>query len=118
MAVTLEKIKQYLRIDSNYEDELISSFIPVAAAYLKAAVTDYDEKYQSDEAFAEEADFLQMLLVGEMYQNRDGRNDPRNDYSYAVRSMITQLQYWVSVPTTYITMTAYTTIAMLGDEPP
>ena len=87
MAVTLEKIKQYLRIDSNYEDELISSFIPVAAAYLKAAVTDYDEKYQSDEAFAEEADFLQMLLVGEMYQNRDGRNDPRNDYSYAVRSV-------------------------------
>lgn len=94
MAVTIEKLKQYLRIDSDYEDELLQDFLATAEAYLKGAVSNYDTKYQYEE-FATKADRLQCVIAAEMYQNRDGRNDPRNDYSFTVRSMISQLQYFV-----------------------
>lgn len=119
MTITLEKLKLFLRIDGNYEDDLLNDFIDTAAAYLRGAISNFDEKYQYNE-FATKADRLQMIIAGELYQNRDGRNDSRNDYSFTVRSMISQLQYFVPpVIATYTTTasTTYTTVA-LGSEPP
>ena len=112
MTITLEKLKMFLRIDGNYEDELLQDFINTAAAYLRGAIGDFDEKYQHSE-FATKADRLQMIIAGELYQNRDGRNDPRHDYSFTVRSMISQLQYFVIDDST-----TYTTAASVGSEPP
>ena len=93
MAVTIGKLKQYLRIDSDYEDELLQDFLDTATAYLQGAVSNVEEKYQYSE-FAMKADRLQIIIAAELYQNRDGRNDPRHDYSYAVRTLISQLQYF------------------------
>ena len=93
MAVTLEKLKAYLRIDSDYEDELLNDFLNDAKAYLKGAVSNFDENYQHEE-FATKADRVQVIIAAELYQNRDSRNDSRNDYSYTVRSMLNQLRYF------------------------
>lgn len=96
MAVTLSDIKKYLRIDISDEDELLEEFLKAAQSYLVDAVTDFEKYYESDERFASKADVVKAVLVAEMFMNRDGRNDQRRDFSYATRSMIRQLQYFVA----------------------
>lgn len=96
MAVTVEGLKIYLRIDGNDEDDLLGNFLTVAEGYLRNAVSGYDEFYSVNEQFAAQADLLTMVLVAEMFFNRDGRNDQRNDFSFATRSMVNQLQYFVA----------------------
>ena len=124
MTITLEKLKLFLRIDGNYEDELLQDFIDTAAAYLQGAISNFDEKYQYSE-FATKADRVQLVIAAEMYQNRDSRNDSRTDYSFTIRSMISQLQYFVAplldvatYTTTASTGTTYTTTSQIGGEPP
>ena len=96
MAVTLANLKAYLRIDIDAEDNFLAQCLSAADAYLNHAVSDYAANYAASEKFAAQSDMVWMALAAEMYQNRDARNDSRTDYSYMIRSMITQLQYWVS----------------------
>ena len=92
MAITLEKFKNYIRVDTNFEDDLLENFLKTARAYLTGAVTNFEENYLASEEFASKADFLQMVLASEYYQNRS--NDDHN-LSYTIRSLITQLQYFI-----------------------
>ena len=92
--VTLSNCKVYLRIDTDFEDKLIEEFISAADLYLKSAITDYRHLYETDEEFEKKADILIKVLVAEMFQNRESRNDMRNDYSYIIRSMMNQLKYY------------------------
>lgn len=96
MAVTVADLKKYLRIDYADEDDLLENFLSTAESYLSNAITDYAEHYAADEKFQTQVDFLKMVIVSEQYNNRDGRNDPRNDFSFVIRSMINQLQYFVA----------------------
>lgn len=89
--VTLDKLKSYLRIDSDYEDELLQEFLTAAKAYLTGAVSNYNDNYSTYPEFASKADLLTLVLVAEFYQNRD--NSP-HDLSYTVRSLMAQLQYF------------------------
>lgn len=86
-----EKIKQYLRLD--YDDSLIDSFEEVSENYLRDAVDDYDEKIKN-EKFKAKAEMLQLVLIQELYDNRNQGKKDSTDFSYVIRSMITQLQYW------------------------
>lgn len=90
--VTVEKLKSYLRIDISDEDEILQDFLTTARAYLTGAVTNFEENYQASEDFAAKADFLMLVLAAEYYQNRS--NDDHN-LSYTIRSLITQLQYFI-----------------------
>lgn len=92
MAITLDDAKNYLRIDFDYDDDLLTRCIDSSSAYLKNAVTDFETNYAASTDFANEADQLQQAIISEMYSNRDARNDSRTNYSYIVRSMIAQLQ--------------------------
>lgn len=89
--VTLAELKSYLRIDLDDEDALLEKFLETARAYLKGAVTNFEEIYLASEEFASRADFLMLVLAAEYYQNRS--NDEHN-FSYTIRSLITQLQYF------------------------
>ena len=90
--VTVEKLKSYLRIDISDEDDLLEDFLKTARVYLTGAVTNFEENYLSSEEFASKADFLMLVLAAEYYQNRS--NDEHN-LSYTIRSLITQLQYFI-----------------------
>ena len=96
MSITVEQVKKYLRIDVADEDDLLENFLSMAESYLSNAITDYAEHYAADEKFQTQADFLKMVIVSEQYNNRDGRNDPRSDFSFVIRSMVNQLQYFVA----------------------
>ena len=96
MAVTVADLKKYLRIDDNEEDDLLEHFLNTAESYLSNAITDYAAHYEASEKFQAQADLLKMVIVSEQFNNRDGRNDPRHDFSFVIRSMINQLQYFVA----------------------
>ena len=86
-----EKIKQYLRLD--YDDSLIDSFEEISENYLRDAVDDYDKKIKN-EKFKAKAEMLQLVLIQELYDNRKQGKKDSTDFSYVIRSMIAQLQYW------------------------
>ena len=92
--VTLEEVKLYLRIDTDFEDNLIEGLLEVAEGYLRDGVTDFDINYARDEKYAKKADLLTKVLVAELYNNRDSRNDSRTNFSYTVQSMMNQLKYY------------------------
>lgn len=94
--MTLEKVKLYLRVDGNEEDELLESFLNAAESYLRNAITNYADYYETNEKFQAQADLLTMVIVSEQFNNRDGRNDPRNNFAFVIRSMVNQLQYFVA----------------------
>lgn len=96
MAITLEQVKNYLRIDADHEDSLLLQFIAAADSYLVAAVDGYSDKL-SDSAFEAKADMVLLALVAEMYTNRDASNDRRSTFPFYISSQIAQLQYWAEV---------------------
>lgn len=98
--ITLDSVKNYLRVDSTYDDSLIQSCISAAQAHLEAAIDDYDTIYAKDTGFAALADATEYAIITEMYNNRDARNDNRQSLSYIVRAMITQLQNYPTTSTT------------------
>lgn len=100
MAVTLQKLKSYLRIDTDYEDDLLNETLKVARAYLSGAVSNYYNSYATYPEFASKADLLTLVIAAELYENRD---NSAHDMSYTVRTMITQLQYFAGAapPMTY-----------------
>ena len=86
-----DKIIQYLRLD--YEDNLIDSFEEVSENYLRDAVDDYDKKIKN-ENFKAKSEMVQLVLIQELYDNRNQAKKDSADFSYVIRSMIYQLQYW------------------------
>ena len=97
--MTLEKVKLYLRVDGNEEDDLLESFLNAAESYLSNAITNYADYYETNEKFQAQADLLKLVIVSEQFNNRDGRNDPRNNFAFVIRSMVNQLQYFVAEDT-------------------
>jgi len=94
--VTLETFKSYLRIDADFEDDLLAQFLNNATEYLKGAVSDYQSNYERYSDFANKADLLTMVLAAEFYQNRDNSD---HTLSYTIRSLMTQLQYYPDTDT-------------------
>lgn len=88
----LQIVKDYLRIDYDYDDAFLKILIDAAESYLASAVNDFDKKSKKKN-FKSRADIVRLALIQEMYDNRMLINDKSKDLSYTIRSMITQLQY-------------------------
>ena len=86
-----EKVKQYLRLD--YDDSLIDNFILISESYLKDAIDNFDKKIKNEQ-FKAKAEMVQLVLIQELYDNRNQGKKDSTDFSYVIRSMISQLQYW------------------------
>ena len=92
VAVTVDKLKNYLKIDTDYEDDLLENFIGIARAYLVDAISNFEENYSASEKFADKADLLTMIIATEFYQNRD---NSAHDFSYTINSLMVQLQNFI-----------------------
>lgn len=86
-----EKVKQYLRLD--YEDSLVDNFILISEGYLKDAIDNFDKKIENKQ-FKAKVEMVQLVLIQELYDNRNQAKKDSTDFSYVIRSMISQLQYW------------------------
>ena len=85
------KVKQYLRLD--YEDSLVDNFILISESYMKDAIDNFDKKIENEQ-FKAKAEMVQLVLIQELYDNRNQAKKDSTDFSYVIRSMISQLQYW------------------------
>ena len=86
-----EKVKQYLRLD--YDDSLVDNFIFISESYLKDAIDNFDKKIKNEQ-FKAKTEMVQLVLIQELYDNRNQAKKDTTDFSYVIRSMISQLQYW------------------------
>lgn len=65
--MTLEELKQYLRIDFDDDDDLLNELIVASEAYIDKTV---GTGYKSDDSLKEIAKMVQKKLINEMYRNR------------------------------------------------
>ena len=84
----LEKVKDYLRVDGDDEDDLIKVMMEAAKEYIISAVGEYDEDDKT-------ANILFCAIVQNMYDNRElmqSDQQMKKRIEYTFQSMILQLQ--------------------------
>ncbi|AOY76914.1 head-tail connector protein [Clostridium formicaceticum] len=90
MILTLEEVKQFLKLDDfDDEDAFIYTLISVAEQYLKNATgKDFDKKNEMAKLFCK-------VLISDWYENRtyihEGKITER--VRFTVQTILTQLQY-------------------------
>lgn len=91
MIITLEEVKNYLRLDDYTEDDiLLQLMIDNAEIYINNFVT-IDT---TNENMLKQAKLLVLVLVTDMYENRQMVADKVSEkVRYTVQSIINQLSY-------------------------
>ncbi|GAA0081371.1 head-tail connector protein [Clostridium sp. CTA-6] len=90
MILTLNETKNYLRIDYNDEDIVLQLCIDNAEEYIRDAIDDFDNKIQI-ERFQRKAKLLAMMLVQDMFDNRELMAKDNEKYKYIAKSLIMQM---------------------------
>lgn len=92
--LTKEKVKDYLHIPGNDEDELIESILATGRIYLENAVDNFDEKYIVNEKFEYLADhWILTQWCPTAYDQREGMTAGGEKLSFIANAMLIQLQY-------------------------
>ncbi len=84
----LEDIKEYLRVDGDDEDNLISMMMEAGKEYIRSAVGEYDDTDKT-------ANILLAAVVQNMYDNRElmqSDQQVKKRIEYTFQSMILQLR--------------------------
>lgn len=84
----LEDIKEYLRVDGDDEDNLISMMMEAGKEYIRSAVGGYDDTDKT-------ANILLAAVVQNMYDNRElmqSDQQVKKRIEYTFQSMILQLR--------------------------
>ncbi|MCD3351267.1 phage gp6-like head-tail connector protein [Clostridium botulinum D/C] len=96
MLVTVEEVKQYLKLDDyEEEDTLIKLLIENAEIYIEDAVCDINKMSEKSK---KKAKLLALVLVSDLYENRSLNINATKNVSvsekirYTVQSMILQLK--------------------------
>lgn len=95
MALTVDDVKLYLRIDNDLEDGLLQNLLDRADAYLSNAVDDFEELCKQED-FERAADIVRSALVADMYNNRNIQEDGPKGFPYMITSAIAQLQNYTA----------------------
>ena len=86
--MTIETVKDYLRVDGDDDDGLISLMMETAKEYIVSAVGEYDEEDKT-------ANLLLCAIVQNLYDNRELMQSDiqqRKAIEYTFKSIILQLQ--------------------------
>lgn len=90
--MTLSDMKEFLKVDDTADDANITALMTAAEAHIRGAVTNFMAYYGSDDDFTSLADTVEKLMVLELYDKPLAVVEA--NYSYPIRSMLAQLQYW------------------------
>lgn len=93
MAITLNDVKVYLRIDTDAEDALLNKLMAVSMATLTGAVDNYALLIQLKPQLEEKGDMVQLSMIADLYENRNLEGQAPQSYSRIVETMLHQLQY-------------------------
>ena len=88
--ITLEEVKEYLRID--YDEPSLTMYIDVAENYIKDSIDNYETK-KNNASFKSKAKLLSLMLINEMYSNREIISDKQEKYKTISNAIMLQMQY-------------------------
>lgn len=103
LIITLEEVKNHLRVDIDDDDELIKTQMAAAFNYLKNATgKEYPEILEdgSTPDYSEEKIYL-LMLIAQTYENRKATSSNKasaasgsspDDFTFIARSLLLQLQ--------------------------
>lgn len=89
--MTLDEVKQHLRVEGSEDDALITSEMAAAESYIKDAVSNYATLYAGDTGFKAKSDMVMLAIVTNLYEDRAGE---KKDLGYIIQSMLHQLSLW------------------------
>lgn len=88
MRVTLEEVKNYIRVDSDYEDDFITELIDVSQIYIDSMV---GVDYKTDEKAMKLSSLLQKKLISDMYNQRSTEIASNTKKDIIVKSILDKL---------------------------
>jgi uncharacterized phage protein (predicted DNA packaging) len=87
MIVSLDEVKNWLRIDFSEDDALLTTLVSAAEEYLKNATgITYDSKNHLAKLFC-------MTLIADWYENREMIGKATDQTRPIIQSILTQLTY-------------------------
>lgn len=92
--MTLADVKAFLKVDGTDDDMNLTALMKAAEAHVRGAVNLYDTFYAKDADFTALADMVQKLIILELYDNPLPVDGNSGEYSFPIRTMLAQLQYW------------------------
>lgn len=92
--MTLADVKAFLKVDGTDDDANLTALMQAAEAHIRGAVNSYDTYYQKDADFTALADMVQKLIILELYDRPLPAEGSSGEYSFPIRTMLAQLQYW------------------------
>lgn len=96
--IDVDEVKEYLRINTDDDDNFINEIITTGYDYLRDAVDDFDDIYEQNETFARKSDlFVKTKWIPNEYDNREGMQVGANELNYSARSLLTQLSLYRKV---------------------
>jgi len=93
MILELTQLKNYLRIDHDLDDQLLTYIQSIAESYIQSAIDSTDDYYKTDPRF----DYATALLISHWYENRSATTDVNlEDIPFGVQAFIQQLRGLIS----------------------
>lgn len=93
--ITVNDVKQYLRIPYTEDDDYIQKAIDQGYGYLQDAVDQYTELYDGNQTFADKCDMWVLTQwIPSSYDRREGMFTGVTEMDYAARAMLTQIQMY------------------------
>ncbi|GAB6150210.1 head-tail connector protein [Clostridium novyi] len=73
--LNLEELRNYLKIDYDYEDEFLKELLNISEAYIQSCCGD---SYRNNERLLKLAQLAQRKLITDMYSNRNTTIDNKS----------------------------------------
>lgn len=93
--ISVDQVKDYLRIPYEEDDGYIESSISQGYSYIRDAVDDFDEIYAKDSVFSDKCDMWVLTQwIPSAYDRREGMFTGVVTMDYTARAILTQLQMY------------------------
>ncbi len=93
--ISVDQVKDYLRIPYEEDDGYIESVISQGYSYISDAVDDFDEIYAKDSVFSDKCDMWVLTQwMPSAYDRREGMFTGVVTMDYTARAILTQLQMY------------------------
>lgn len=92
--MTLQEIKDYLKIDDIYEDNFLNELIEISQIYIDSMVGAF---YRIDVKAVKLASLLQKKLIADMYSNRSTEVPQNTKQDRIVTSILDKLSNYTEV---------------------
>lgn len=88
--ISLDEMKNYLRVTYDDDDEYIKSLLCVADSYMEGAITNFREKIK-EEKFRVRAEMAAKALVSHLYDERFYQGK-KLELNYVIHSLMLQIE--------------------------